>query len=122
MPSSFSYSEVNQATGVPVGFVGGLADKKRCRLTYYVKMRQPAEAGTLRFIFRWRDRDSSLQEVISEPLALDGMGRIGDVVPFCSEDASGAGAFMEFEIATTGLVGEGSYDYFLEVDEFLDGN
>lgn len=122
MPTAYSYSESNHATDVPVIFTGGLGDTKCCRLTYYVKVRQPAEAGSLTFVFRWKDRDGSLQELVSAPLALDGTGRIGDVVPFYTENAEGAGAFIQFELVTVDLLGAGAYDFFMEVDEATYGN
>ena len=121
MATAYSISDRNQASGIAVTGIGGLQDKFLTRATYYVKMEQPGLAALIYFVFRWTDRDGTQQQHISTGLAVAGTGRIGDVVPLWTEDAAGAGASMEWEIVTVGLLGAGRYEYFVEVDEVVQG-
>lgn len=118
----WSDSQTGQTTGITLTAAPGVGDKKLCQLDYYVKMTDPGAAGLIYFIFRWIDRDGTAQAYTSAALAVAGTARIHGVVPFWSEDSSGAGAYTAYEIVTVGVAGSYEFEWWAAIDEMAQGN
>jgi len=118
MSTVYLYSEKGKSSGVTLSAVSGLGDKKLCRLTYHVRIQDTATAGVLYFSFKYKDPDGITQTYTSPiGLSVSSLGKIGNVVPFWTEDSSGAGAYFAYEIMPLSILGSYKYDYWLEVDE-----
>jgi hypothetical protein len=122
MSTVYSDSNTSAVTGISLQVATGLSDHRICRCTYYVKMKSPALAGLIYFVFRWTDRDGTAQVHTSASLAAASMARVGAVVPFWTEDASGQGAYSAYEIITVGVLGSYEYEYAVDIDDTGQGN
>lgn len=120
MTPQYETSQIGLTSGVSATSIGGLGDKQMCRLSYSIDVYDPGVAGILVAKFRWKNRQGVTRQKQSLNVSIVGgllMPMHDDgVICFQSEDASGAGAFFEWEIVPISVVGSYAYDFWAHIE------